>query len=166
MKKLGILILCAILVLSLSACNQKNADIQEPVNFYYCRDEITYNTPDAVIRAEVHEGAGFLEDPEKMLRSYLLGPNSHNYVSLIPTNTTPVSVEITEGVAYVKFSDEFSKLSGMKLTTACSCIALTLSEYSGVNAVHISAETELLDNKDEIIITASDIILLDDEGKE
>lgn len=166
MRKIFTMLLCAALLLSLCACKKNQSNIQEPVNFYYCRDEITYNTSDAVIAAEIHEGIGFDADPDKMLRSYLEGPDSNSLVSVISAETKLVSVQIVDDTAYVTLSDDFSQLSGVKLTTACSCVTLTLNAFSGVNSVHISAETELLDNKEEIIISTSDIILLDDEGKE
>lgn len=166
MRKIFIMLLCATLLFSLCACKQNQSNIQVPVNFYYCRDEIAYNTSDAVIAAEIHEGIGFGADPDKMLRSYLEGPDSNSLVSVISAETELVSVQIVDDTAYVTFSDDFSQLSGVKLTTACSCVTLTLNAFSGVNSVHVSAETELLDNKEEIIINTSDIILLDDEGKE
>lgn len=166
MKKSFILLLCIVLIFSLCACRQKHTDFQEPVNFYYCADEVSYNTSDAVIGLQVHEGVDFYADPEKMLKSYLRGPKSNNYTSLIPTGTALISYDVIGDVCYLKFSDEFAKLSGIRLSTVCSCIVLTLNDYSGVETVSFSTQTQQLDNKDELVISASDIILLDDEGIE
>ena len=166
MRKIFLLFLCVVLVLCLCACQQKNADIQEPVNFYYCRDEISYNTIDAVIFPEVREAIEFGGDPTKMLDSYLLGPKANNCISLIPTGTKLISFQIIDGVGYVKFSDEFAKLSGVSLSTACSSIVLTLHEYTGFDVFRFSANTKQLDNRDEIVVSVSDIILMDDGRKE
>jgi spore germination protein GerM len=166
MKKSFILLLCIVLIFSLCACRQKHTDFQEPVNFYYCADEVSYNTSDAVIGMQVHEGVDFYADSEKMLKSYLRGPKSNDYTSLIPTGTALISYDVIGDVCYLKFSDEFAKLSGIRLSAACSCIVLTLNDYSGVETVSFSTQTQQLDNKDELVISASDIILLDDEGIE
>ena len=166
MKKSFILLLCIVLIFSLCACRQKHTDFQEPVNFYYCADEVSYNTSDAVIGMQVHEGVDFHTDPEKMLKSYLRGPKSNDYTSLIPNGTALISYDVIGDVCYLKFSDEFAQLSGIRLSTACSCIVLTLNDYSGVETVSFSTQTQQLDNKDELVISASDIILLDDEGIE
>lgn len=166
MRKSFILLLCVVLIFSLCACRQKNKDYQEPVNFYYCTDEVSYNTSDAVIDMQIYEGIDFHADPEKMLSSYLQGPQSNDYLSLIPAGTSLISCNVIGDVCYLKFSDDFAKLSGMKLSIACGCIVLTLNDYTGVETVSFSTQTQQLDNKDELVISASDIILLDDEGIE
>lgn len=166
MKRMIVLLLCILLLASLCACRNKNADIKDPVSFYYCRQEVIYHVSDAVICAQIRDGADFNGDPEQMLHSYLDGPHANGYVAPFPADTKLISFQIANNNAYVILSDEFSKLTGIKLTTACSCIALTLCEYSNVDSVHISAETQQLDYKNEIVIKASDIVLLDNEGKD
>ena len=161
MRKILVLLLCILLILSLCACKNKDSKIIEPVNFYYCNEEISYNSASGVIAAEIHEGAEFQSDAQVMLRSYLQGPKSNDYISLIPENTIVISLEITDSEAYIKLSDTYSQLSGIKLATGSSCIAMTLHDYTGVERIHFSTENELLDNKDEYVITLDNLVLLD-----
>ena len=84
MRKLIILFLCVVMLLSLCACNRKNSEPVEPVNFYYCKEEVTYNSATGVIQPKIHEGLDFHNDAETMLCAYLQGPYSNDNISLLP----------------------------------------------------------------------------------
>lgn len=161
MRRIAVLLLCIVLLVSLAACKMKEANIQEPTNFYYCRKEISYHSIDGVILGEIREAANFHGDSETMLLSYLLGPYSNDYISLIPTDTKLISFQTSGEDAYLILSEEFAQLSGIKLITACSCIAMTLYEYTGVETLHISVESGQLDGKDALVINALDVVLMD-----
>lgn len=161
MKRFTAMILCILWMLSLCACEQKQDEIQEPVNFYYCKEEISYQSVNGVIEAEICEGVNHRGDVESMLSAYLQGPYSPAYIAPFPANTELLSIQFLDGEAYLTFNDAFAQLTGMKLSTACSCITLTLAEYTDVETVRFTAATQQLDNKDEIVLKVSDIVLLD-----
>ena len=161
MKKIAVVFLCMSVILSLCACSQRESKIAEPVNFYYCKEEIVYHSASGVIEAEMHEGADFQNDAERMLRAYLQGPHANDNVLLLPDQTNLISLQIVNDRAYVKFTDMYSQLSGIKLTTACSCIAMTLHDYTGVKEVFFSTENELLDNKENFVIRVEDLVWQD-----
>lgn len=161
MKKITVVFLCMSVILSLCACSQRESKIAEPVNFYYCKEEIVYHFASGVIEAEIHEGADFQNDAERMLHAYLQGPRSNDNILLVPEQTNLVSVKIEHERAYVVFTDAYSQLSGIELTTACSCIAMTLHDYTGVKEVFFSTENELLDNKENFVIRVEDLVWQD-----
>ena len=161
MRKLIVLFLCMVMLLSLCACNRKNSVLVEPVNFYYCKEEVTYNSASGVIQPEILEGIEFHNDAETMLRVYLQGPYTNDNLSLLPAQTELVSLKIENDRAYIKLTDAYAQLSGIKLSTASSCIVMTLYDYSGAKEVVFSTENELLDNKDSFSIHVDDLVWLD-----
>lgn len=161
MRRIVLWILGAALLCSLTACKGKETDIREPVKFYYCREEISYNSPDSVIFPEIREAASFGGNVETMLRTYLTGPVSNHGLLPVPANTQLVSFRVENEEAYLTFNEAFAQLSGMDLTTAVSCIAMTVYDYTGIETLRISVESGQLDGKDEIVINALNIILVD-----
>ena len=161
MKKLCILICCVLLLQMLCACNGKNEELKAPVNFYYRNKEITYDSPTAVIYPEVREGAGFHENLTAMLRSYFLGPNSSDLERFIPTDVYMVSCEHTDDEVTIIMSSQFAKVTGVDLTAACSALLLTVHDFTGAETLKISAKDAQLDDKDEIVMSIEDIVLID-----
>ena len=161
MKKLCILICCVLLLQMLCACNGKNEELKAPVNFYFRNKEITYDSPTAVIYPEVREGAGFHENLTAMLRSYFLGPNSSDLERFIPTDVYMVSCEHTADEVTIVMSNQFTKVTGVDLTAACSALLLTVHDFTGAETLKISAKDAQLDDKDEIVMSIEDIVLID-----
>ncbi len=162
MKKAVLLLLTVALLFSVCACVKKSEEVKEPVNFYYCNEDIFYHSPDGVIRSEVREAADFAGQPQALIRAYLSGPVSDDLLSPFPDGTRLISFSVTDGTAYITFSKEITALSGVQLSTACSCITLTLVEFTPITAVHIRADDGLLDNKEEVVLNAGDIVLMDE----
>ena len=161
MKKLCILLCCVLLLQMLCACNGKNEELKAPVNFYFRNKEITYDSPTAVIYPEVREGAGFHENLTAMLRSYFVGPNSETLERFIPADVYMVSCEHDADEVAIVMSSQFSELTGMDLTAACSALLLTVHDFTGAQTLRISAKDAQLDGKDEIVISIEDIVLID-----
>ena len=160
MKQRMVALMCALLLLLLCACQNKNEELLEPVSFYYCNDTVSFDTADGVIRSELREGKHFSSDAENMLREYLLGPKSEDLVSPIPAGTKLVSYMQSEEVAKITLSKEFDT-SGIKLSLASGCIAKTLAEYVPITEVEFYVEDGLIDNKEFLAITVADIVLAD-----
>lgn len=161
MKKLSLLLCCVLVLQMLCACSGKEEEFKIPTNFYYCRREFSYNSSQAVIQPEVREGFGYQGNVDTFIRAYLYGPVSEGLETLIPSNVYLVSSSVDDQVAEIIFSKQFSELSGVKLTTACSAVLLTIHEFSGVESVRIYAKDAQLDDKDYIELTLDDVVLLD-----
>ena len=72
-----------------------------------------------------------------------------------------VSCQIDADRVILVMSSQFSNLSGIELTTACSALLMTIHDYTGAQTLQISAKDAQLDDKNEIILTMDDIVLID-----
>ena len=160
MKRISILLCCILVFQLLVGCVAADKDIQEPVNFYYINKDISYNAPNGVISSEIREGSQF-HDFEDLLRVYLAGPISSELQSFVPVDTSLMTCDVDENTAYVLLSEQFAKLSGVKLTIASSAILLTANESFGIQTIRIQAENAQLDDKEAFVLTMDDIILTD-----
>lgn len=162
MKKFSFFFCCIMILQMLCACSGANEELVDPVNFYYCRREIGYNSADSVFQPETREGKTFKGNLFVFLHSYLYGPTSDELETLIPSGVYLVSCSVDDGVADILFSNQFSKLSGIKLTTACSGILLSLHDFADISTVRIAAKDAQLDEKDYFELSLSDVVLLDE----
>ena len=161
MKRLLLLTCCILLVVGLCSCSSKRAELQEPVNFYYANAKLTYNSPTGVLAHEAREGAGFHGNLSAFLHAYLRGPSSPDLEGTIPSDVYLVSWEMDNDMVIITFSSQFSTLSGLKLTTACSALLLTVHDYIGMDTICVRAKGEKLDGKDSITLSIDDVVLID-----
>ena len=156
------MILCICLCASLlCACNGKDPVYLEPVNFYYCNQTVSYNSPAALISPEVREAAGFENDIIKFMEEYLKGPISDELKTVIPAGTTLCTARIQDDTVLLDFSHEFANLSGIDLTTSCVCIVKSLHEFAGIETVVFRADSSLFDEKDSFTLSMEDIVTMD-----
>lgn len=158
MKRICSLLSFILLIHLLFGCSGKDEEILQPVNFYYINSEISYNTPNGVIDAETREGSHF-QTIEQLFREYLKGPVSSELVSFIPDGVTILSCITDNDTVYLMLSSQFTELSGIKLTTACSAMLLTANDYIGVQTIHIRTEDAKLEDKNELVLSMDDIVL-------
>lgn len=161
MKKICLLLCCALLLQILYGCSGKEEEFKKPTNFYYCRREFNYNSSQAVIQPEVREGYGYQDNMDTFMRAYLYGPVSEELEMLIPSKVYLVSSSFEDKAAEIILSKQFSMLSGAKLATASSAILMTIHDFFGIESVRIYAKDAKLDDKDYIELSLDDIVLLD-----
>ena len=161
MKKLSIFLCCVLLLQLLCACSKKDEEILVPVNFYYSNKEFSYNTSSAVIHSELREGYGFEGNVASLIETYLRGPETSQLKSLIPLDVVLVSCEQRDEHLELTFSSEFSELSGVKLTAACSALLMTLHEFADIQTVAVCALDCQLDDKNVFELSIDDIVTLD-----
>ena len=151
--------LAAFLLLSLCGCQEKSACIS-PVNFYYQAAEFSYDAAGTAISPEVREGKDHtsLDDA---LREYLQGPESASLKSPFPGGLQLLAAEIDGVTLHLTLSDQLSQLSGLALTMACSCLALTALELAQAEQVTIQAESKLLDGEKIITMDRDSLALVD-----
>lgn len=161
MKKIGILLCCVLILHMLAACGTKVEDFKVPVRYYFSNKEIAYNTQNGVIQAEIREGADLHGNLTAYLHSYLRGPISSNFIRIIPSDVYLVSCNVNDETAEIVFSNQFSKLTGVELVSACSALMLSVNAFAGVDTICISTKNALIDEKDVFVITMDDIVLTD-----
>lgn len=160
MRKFTFLLCCVMLLQLFAGCSGNNEEIEKPVSFYYINNEISYNSPEAVISDEIREGAQF-QSLEDLLAEYLDGPVSSELQTLIPSNVSLLSCVVNRDTADIYLSSQFSELSGINLTIACSAMLLTVHDFSGVQSICVYAENEKLDDKETFLLSLDDIVLVD-----
>ena len=95
-----------------------------------------------------------------LVECLLSGPVSDGLRSPFPDGVYQVSAPtLTDGVCEVDLSERYGGLSGVDLTIADYCIALTLLQVEGVEAVSILVEGEPISYRDHQLLRESDIIL-------
>jgi spore germination protein GerM len=149
------------LLCTLGACAGKKRELISPVNFYYRSTSDSYGTQTDVICFEQRESFGHEEDYAYLINSYLQGPTTEKQVSPFPAGTTLVSLDLVKDKVIVVLSSHISLLSGAELSIACTCLAKTLHEMTGMKGVQISSQGDLLDGMEFITIGIDDYDLVD-----
>lgn len=162
MKRLFLITIALVIVISLCGCNKKAEDFTEPVSFYYCNDISSKEDFEHVFVSETREGAGYTDNKPALLSLYLNGPEQENLVSPFPAELTLISVQHSNNRVSVILSDQLADISGLDLSIACTCLSMTVLELYGCEAVEISAEHKLLDEQRSIVFTADKLVLSDD----
>lgn len=165
MKKLTAILLLIFLAVSMVGCTQEK-ELTDPVRFHYLQapqtdGELPHGTADSVIAPEVREGAEYRHDLELMLDIYLHGPLDKDYLSPYPVGTTLRQFAVEDSGATVVLSNHFASLSGLDLTLACGCLAMTVMDLTGAESVTIRTEGTLSADTDSITMTRDDLVLFD-----
>ncbi len=155
------IILIAVLLFTLSACSNQRREIHEPVNYYYLSTNPQLQSGGSMISCEIRDKFGHTNDYTYLLEDYLLGPKSAESVSPFPAGTGLIHFDLVKDTALVNLTSHLALLKGHKLTMACACLGRTVLEITGMKSVQISAQGELLDGKEYISITSSNLALID-----
>lgn len=131
----------------------------QTASFYYLRSELTYGEADSVIAAESHDTTGHDGDLKYLLLLYLTGPTDEALASPFPADTRLLECTRREDVLTLVLDDSFAQLTGMSLTKACVCLAMTCFDLTDVQAVSIRAQSALLENAKSIEITRDSLVL-------
>ncbi len=160
--------LCTIFILFcilLSGCAGTETP-QNPIRFYYCREDISYRGTEGVICYELRESAGRETDHEALLQEYFMGPHSDHLSPTFPHAMTLKSFSVSGTGAEIVLSDRLAELKGIRLSVACGCIARTVMDLTGAESVRIRTENALLDNAKVITIDRNNLLLTDEYDKE
>lgn len=160
MKKILSILLSIILIVSLYACDTADADVREPINFYYCTDPETYQSGADVFTTEVRDAAGY-DDHVSLINQYLKGPISDHLLSPFPAGVTVQELVQEEATIKIQLSTQFSRLTGSDLTIACAGLSMTLFELTGADTVEISVTDRTLDGNETVRISKGDLVFID-----
>lgn len=161
MKRILCLILTLSILLCLLGCREDTPTIQQPVELYYrCSYDVS-NLPDSIIAPVIAEGAGYTDDIQGLLNSYLRGTSADGFEVTFPASTKILSISVQDGIANLEMNDALARLSGIDLTIACACITMTTIGLTGAQTVRIQAANETLDGAEQIVMDESCLTMLD-----
>ena len=153
------LLIFLIAVLLLCGCGPQEEKILDPANFYYCNKTISYSSPEAVISHEIREASGLRNNWSALLEFYLEGPADEHLFSPFPGGVTVECFTILNEQCTVTLSKEFSSLSGIDLTLACSCLSKTVMELTGQTTIEIKFTDAATGNTTSITMQKDNILL-------
>lgn len=162
MKQTFIFLLIIIMLVTMCACNQKDVEHLQPVNFYYHSDLTSENRFDTIFMPEIRESAGYDNATIDLLNLYLAGPIYGDLQNPFPVGLTVLSLNAQNKQTAITLSSEFSQLRGLDLSLACSCLCMTLFELFDCQRVMILCENTLPDGLGYIVIDKEDLVLYDD----
>ncbi len=100
---------------------------------------------------------------EEALRLLLGECETVGFRSAIPAGTKLLSSRLVGSTVQVDFSTPYRQLSGMDLTIADYCVALTLVQIPGVYTVRITVDGEELAYRDTNLFRAEDVLFTSEE---
>ncbi len=158
MKRIVCIVLIFTTFLLACSCKRQNVALKEPVNFYYKASHVQYDTGENVIASEQWEAFGHTEDYIYLIEQYLIGPKSAKCISPFPAGTTVEQLDLLKNKVIIVVSSQLSHLSGYELTIACTCLAKTAAEMTGVKKVQIISKDSLLDGQESMTFDINDMI--------
>lgn len=87
------------------------------------------------------------------------GPDSPELISIIPEGTTLQSWTLEAGNLKLDLSEAFGRLTGISLTRAEYCIALTLTQLDGVDTVSITVDGQMIPGCGVEKMSEKDVVL-------
>ena len=164
MRRLRMLAALALSLCLLAGCAAvKSAGEKDGLRLYYAAALDTHRGGDAIDHVTVDWDTLPADDKaaqvEAVLSLLLGGCQEKGFRTPIPAGTTLRSVDMKGGTAWVDFAGSYGQLSGMALTIADYCVALSLTQLDGVYAVRITVNGQELAYRDSNLFLASDVLL-------
>lgn len=161
-RKRIVLTALALVLLALAGCGVVQKE-QEGLRLYYAASLDTHRGGDAIDSVtidwdELPQGDQVAR-AESVLALLMGMCQEKGFQSPIPAGTTLRSVTIIGGTARVDFSGSYGQLSGMALTIADYCVALSLTQLEGIYAVRITVNEQELAYRDNDLFLAGDVLL-------
>ena len=160
MKQWIAILLCLLL---LTGCTGPFSS-DEP-HFYYLKNDISFSGDSSVIASEFFSSIDTSTDLLPIMEEYLKGPDSGSLHSPFPEGIRIFLAEQREDTVILEFNDALAELSGMELTLACACAAMTCLELTDAENVSIRSRGATLDGAAQITMNADSLLLLDGSGQ-
>lgn len=160
MKRLLSLLLAAVMLLSLCGCSAKEETVTEGLHLYGINDA-EHRLGGDVITATVVPWSNLPEGREAQAGAVveLLLQSTEDYLSPFPAGTMVRSVELSGSTAYVDLSAAYYQLGDISQTIADYCIALSLTQLTGIYAATITVEGRDLPYRDKQLLMSGDVLL-------
>lgn len=145
-----------ILLVLLAACGGQSSDADEYLVYFTEGGETAYG---AAIGSEL-----FMQgdaNPDTLLQALLAGPTDPTLTSPFVSGITLLGWHWSEevpGLIEVDFSEHYSGLTGISLTLADYCVALTLCQLEGVDCVEITSAGRTINYRSHQLLSPEDAI--------
>ncbi len=161
-------LLFALLLLLASCAAPEEAPSPDDYELYYAAQLTASDGGDAIRSAVIRvEGSDSLDTAalaERLLTALLAAPEDAALRSPFPAGTSLQKLTVAGGRATVDLSEPYARLSGIDLSIADACVTLTLTQISGIYAVHITADGRELPYRKTQLMTAADALLSSGEN--
>lgn len=155
-------ILLLVAILTLSAC--KSQEPQDALRLWFpSNPDASGHTAQAVTyELSLETETNTRETIEMLSEALLSGPRSEDLVNPFPPGTRLLDWKLHDNQLDLELSEEYSSLTGVDLTLADYCLALTLCQLDGVDRVYLSVggaagqEKRLLSPEDVIFTGAEE----------
>lgn len=162
MRRWSALFLALITLLPLSACvlKEKEPAAESGYGLWFPVDRASDRSDSSAV---AREGRDWEEVPtaEQLMQALLDGPESADLHSPFPYGVTmrSLSIDETTRMARVDLSEQYGGLMGFELSVADYCIALTLCQLSGIEAVRITVEGKTIPYRNLQTMRPGDLLL-------
>lgn len=159
MKRILALLSSLVLLLSLCACTYgKDAADEDGYMLWFAVARDSNRNDSAAVYREMRE---WKETPSAygLIEALLRGPQSEDLYSPFPANVSLRFLIVEGKTVWVDLSEEYGSLSGIDLTLADYCIALTLCQLPEIENVKITVEGENFHNRNRQTLREGDVLL-------
>ena len=167
-RVIGLIFCVAVLVLLGVSVVPDEPDEAETLSLYFpVREESMSSGGDAIttVRVDWREmrGKTAQEQAETVMRLLLNGYQDGTIGRLVPGGTRMMSCNVSGSTATVDFSAAYGQLSGIDLTIADYCTALSLVQIPGIYTVRITVNGRELDYREKNYFRADDVLVTSPE---
>ena len=155
--------LCAVLLLLilLCGCAGQRVEYINPIRFYYCSADASFNQPGGTLASETRELRNTQISIDEILRLYFAGPQSDTLVSPFPAGIAFSDVRIQDGMLTLRLSEQYAQLSGAARTEAAACLTLTFTQVRTIERVCIETDDGVNEEQRQATYSAADFVLRD-----
>ena len=160
MKYIRLILAVMVLFSLLQGCSQPAAD--NAPTFYYLNAEPEYGSDGSIIGSESRHNAEDNTQLRYLLALYFSGPIDSTLRSPFPKGSAILNLWTEETCLHLTMNGAFSNLSGVEMTKACACIALTVFDNSDAQSVEVHF-TEAATGISRKLVFSRDSMVLHDE---
>lgn len=173
MKKALLIVLCTVVALLLAwsimpekeNLAEKNEDV---LHLYYPVADAELTSGGDAIRTVLVDWQNMSKESiqtqaEEVLRLLLGGCTDENFRMAMPFGTKALSCKVSGSTVTVDFSSAYGQMSGIKLTMADYCVALSLVQIPGVYTVRITVNGRELAYRERNYFRADDVLVTSPE---
>ena len=161
MRKVLCFILAAALAATIAGCVREDASQEDSIRFYYLQQALDYGSAESVIAAQETAAPTTESALLPLLEMYLKGPEEETLASPFPAGTRVLEIRQENDELFVLLSRDLAQLTGLALTKACACLALTCFELTDARSITVQAAGAMLDNAHTICLTRDSLVLQD-----
>lgn len=167
MRKMLILLLCAVMLIPLVGCNAEEAahESERGYDLYFIESDLdavggegALTTERTILPADT-DPTDRQQIAEMLLNRLLEGPLNPGLKSAVPAGTTLQSLKLQGTQAIVDLSVTYQSLSGIALTLADYAVVMTLTQLPSIMSVKITVRGRELAYRDKQVLMDKDVLL-------